>query len=41
MRYSLEVFFEILYMFRGRDFLIVVEFSVETLEGEKGSAVFV
>lgn len=28
MRYSLEVLFEILYMFRGRDFLIVVELSV-------------
>lgn len=41
MRYSLEVFFEILYMLRGRYFLIVVELSVQTLEGEKGSAVFV
>lgn len=39
--YSLQVFFEILYMLRGRYFLIVVELSVQTLERKKGSAVFV
>lgn len=39
--YSLQVFFEILYMLRGRYFLIVVELSVQTLERKKGPAVFV